>query len=231
MRKALLLCSLVVGCGASDSPLIEGTDEVGAFDEKADHNGIIYVTPYHDDVGEAGEEETRKFVISAAAYRALFGHDAPGIDFSREWLVFYSAGLEPTEGYRAKIPAMVQNPSGTTLKVVTSLESPGRNCNVADVETKPWAMVRFAKPAQTRLKYFRYVRQDTTTACVAPPECKVDSDCQIVADYCTGCDCRALPSSDSLDACGGPGVRCFADPCLSKRPLCAAGKCVVSTVY
>jgi len=54
-------------------------------------------------------------------------------------------------------------------------------------------------------------------ACIAdkePSACRKDSDCRLFSDYCTGCDCRALEDSDDEPACGLPGVRCFADPCM-----------------
>lgn len=59
------------------------------------------------------------------------------------------------------------------------------------------------------------------------PLCATDTDCQVVADYCTGCDCRALASGESLPVCDGPGVRCFADPCMNHVAACVGGQCVV----
>jgi hypothetical protein len=56
--------------------------------------------------------------------------------------------------------------------------------------------------------------------------CEAAADCRLFADTCTGCDCRALASTDSDPACAGPGVRCFADPCLRKVARCEAGRCV-----
>lgn len=66
-------------------------------------------------------------------------------------------------------------------------------------------------------------------ACVADPECTTNADCRLEADYCTGCDCRALSSRESLPVCSGPGVRCFADPCMAKAAVCSAGACVVTS--
>lgn len=63
----------------------------------------------------------------------------------------------------------------------------------------------------------------TTTGCSA------DSDCRAVADYCTGCDCRALGPGETLPACTGPGVQCFADPCMGKTAACVNGSCQIST--
>ena len=56
--------------------------------------------------------------------------------------------------------------------------------------------------------------------------CRADSDCRLVDDYCTGCDCRALAKTDPDPTCSGPGVRCLVQPCLRKTASCVAGKCV-----
>jgi hypothetical protein len=58
-------------------------------------------------------------------------------------------------------------------------------------------------------------------------KCATQADCRLEADYCTGCDCVALATGQSLKPCSGPGVRCFADPCASKSVACESGSCVV----
>jgi hypothetical protein len=57
--------------------------------------------------------------------------------------------------------------------------------------------------------------------------CRSDADCRLFDDYCTGCDCRALSRTDPDPRCSGPGVRCFAPPCMNKVAACEAGRCVV----
>ena len=59
--------------------------------------------------------------------------------------------------------------------------------------------------------------------------CKVDSDCRLFSDYCTGCNCHALAKTEKEPLCSGPGVRCLADPCMQKGPVCDRGKCVVKS--
>lgn len=63
--------------------------------------------------------------------------------------------------------------------------------------------------------------------CVANPKgyCASDADCRLENDYCTGCDCRALASSEQLATCSGPGVRCFAAPCGGLTAKCVANVC------
>lgn len=60
-----------------------------------------------------------------------------------------------------------------------------------------------------------------------PGSCTQDSDCRLFDDYCTGCDCRALSTNQKDPVCGGPGVRCFADPCMNHTAACVAHKCTV----
>jgi hypothetical protein len=59
--------------------------------------------------------------------------------------------------------------------------------------------------------------------------CVTDDDCRLFSDYCTGCDCRALSADETDPYCEGPGVLCFADPCMGHAAVCdvATGACVV----
>jgi hypothetical protein len=57
--------------------------------------------------------------------------------------------------------------------------------------------------------------------------CTRDADCRVEADYCTGCDCAALATNQSLPPCTGPGVRCLVDPCMGKTARCVNGLCAV----
>jgi hypothetical protein len=68
----------------------------------------------------------------------------------------------------------------------------------------------------------------TKQICVPPAgaACMTDADCRVEADYCTGCDCRALATGQSLPPCAGPGVRCLRDPCSDKHAACVNGACV-----
>jgi hypothetical protein len=63
----------------------------------------------------------------------------------------------------------------------------------------------------------------------ASPVCKVDSDCRLFSDYCTGCDCRALGLGEPDPVCAGPGVRCLANPCANKIASCLGGSCLVQS--
>ncbi len=57
--------------------------------------------------------------------------------------------------------------------------------------------------------------------------CKVDGDCRLVDDYCTGCNCRALNQAEVAPVCSsGAMVQCLIQPCAAKMAACEAGKCV-----
>lgn len=68
-------------------------------------------------------------------------------------------------------------------------------------------------------------------ACAPPTTggCTTDADCRTFSDYCTGCNCDALSASEPDPLCSGPGVRCFADPCMGHAAVCdtATGACVL----
>jgi hypothetical protein len=63
--------------------------------------------------------------------------------------------------------------------------------------------------------------------CVANPTgwCASDADCRLEDDYCTGCDCRALATSESLPVCASSGVKCTREPCGGHTAKCVANVC------
>jgi hypothetical protein len=67
----------------------------------------------------------------------------------------------------------------------------------------------------------------TQEICGPTTACTGAADCRLEADYCTGCNCRALSPGEKLPVCTGPGVRCLIDPCDGKAPTCKGGKCTV----
>jgi hypothetical protein len=70
----------------------------------------------------------------------------------------------------------------------------------------------------------------TKQICVPPAgggACTSDADCRLEADYCTGCNCRALAAGQTLPACTGPGVRCLLDPCDLSTARCTNGTCTI----
>lgn len=63
----------------------------------------------------------------------------------------------------------------------------------------------------------------------APNECKTDADCRLEADYCGGCNCRALAEGEKVPVCKGDVVACFVWPCMGKVARCESGSCVVDS--
>jgi hypothetical protein len=216
----------------------------------------ISFTQFEDDIGAAGAREARQIITSQAGYRRLFGHDAPGVDFSQEWVLFYSAGEKPTGGYAASVESIRVMRGGVILDVTTSLLSPGDDCVVTQAFTRPYALVKFARQVP-RPRFVRYRRDDQARDCTPPQQtascaailclqgtycvedetgqgrclpispCASDADCRAVADYCTGCDCRALGPREELPFCDGPGVRCLRDPCDGQTAVCEGSLCVL----
>jgi hypothetical protein len=58
--------------------------------------------------------------------------------------------------------------------------------------------------------------------------CASDGDCRTFSDYCTGCNCRALTTTQREPVCQGPGVRCLIDPCGAEHAVCENRVCVLS---
>jgi hypothetical protein len=67
------------------------------------------------------------------------------------------------------------------------------------------------------------------TQCKCIPEggtCTTVGDCQLVSDYCGGCNCLALSQGQKAPACSGQMVACLIDPCELKSLACVSGRCV-----
>lgn len=121
---------------------------------------IIKFSAFADNIGSAGKAETRKTFSSRSGYRSYFGHNPPpGVNFAIEWVVFYSAGVRNTGGYRASIDNISTSTSGLTLRVTTVLRSPGPGSRVTMALTKPYVLVKFRRPTPTPY-YVHYYRDD-----------------------------------------------------------------------
>lgn len=179
--------------------------------------------------------ERRLVFTSASSFRAYFGQSAPGVDFSREWVAFYSAGVRRTGGYGASYTRIRPAGIGYTLKLTTRLESPGAGCIVTQALTLPTALVAFAIP-RPRSAYARFFRDDTTRDCDTGPSCAnvrcaAGTHCQLRPVQCVRAPCPPQPScvpDAPVDPCAT--VRCAADThCVAngRRATCEpdAGSC------
>jgi hypothetical protein len=70
------------------------------------------------------------------------------------------------------------------------------------------------------------------TECKCVPEsggtCTTVADCQLVSDYCGGCNCLALSKGQKAPPCSGQMVQCLIDPCGIKTAACVNGRCVAN---
>ena len=99
---------------------------------------------------------------SARDYRLVFGHDAPGVDFDKEWVVLYSAGLVSVESSVA-IEEVRVTEGGNALEVTTLL---GLNpCSPLLLAQTAYAMAKIPAlqpaPAVVRFQHHLF-----TTMCV-----------------------------------------------------------------
>ena len=99
-----------------------------------------------DTLGSLGDTECLFLITSSAQFEQLFGEGATGVDFKTQWAFFYSAGLEPTGGYEALVADIAYTPDVQSLVITTELLSPGMNCAVPQIVTKPYQLVKFPKP-------------------------------------------------------------------------------------
>jgi hypothetical protein len=208
-NSILLLClgGALAACGALPNADLEDGDVQVDLDDasRADRADITVRSLSGVSVPSAlSRSETRRLYKTAAAFRADFGATPRGVDFSRDWVVFYSAGARPTGGFVARVQRVRTTDSGATLKVTTSLESPAADCLVTQAPTRPHALVAF-RPPSPRPRYTRFYRADTTRecgrACVSPQPTDLSS-----LDLSLRAHVRAVyftPSDRPFRACAG----------------------------
>lgn len=74
---------------------------------------------------------------------------------------------------------------------------------------------------------FEYNRKGTCKRCAAvDAECSSDADCRAFSNYCGGCGCEALSSSEG-DTCTNPDTQCFVDPCMDLTAACVNSQCTL----
>lgn len=242
----LLLLLSLSACALSDEDVLVAdlSEDALADDGKADHLTLAFREL--DDpqgVGDRGEVETRVVLTSRAAYASYFGHAAPaGLDFSREWIFFYSAGTRTTGGYEATVASITRSHSGKTLYVSTNLTAPGDGCLVTFALTQPHALVAFRRPAKFPTSARAY-HTDETRACdrcegLSGEACETTPGCGLVAEGCdpapidpdTGhpypCDpilvCRTQPAAGEGEACGSRGLLSCAEGLFCEYPESSA---------
>jgi hypothetical protein len=194
--------SLVLG-------LVVGLTWVALSGQTQADDSMIPFTIFQDNIGSFGEAEKRIVFTSAAGYRAHFGHDAPGVNFATEWVVFYSAGRQRSSGYKASIKRISRSNSGETLKVTTSLESPGPDCPVRPVLTAPYSLVKLPAP-NPRSFYYQFYKEDMVQQCSSIPTLRFSPNLSTGPSPCANVRCVA---GTHCEVVGGdpPSAACVPD--------------------
>lgn len=118
-----------------------------------------------------GKAETRTVFTTAAAFQAVFGKLPADVDFSKEWVMFYSAGDAVPAGTTARVVRVRQRMG--SVRVTTVLAMPRSLCLDAQPGT-PHTLVRFPAPAWSSCRVSFYHRDDTS-AC--PPAWEPGPQC------------------------------------------------------
>jgi len=111
-------------------------------------------------------------------------------------------------------PAGTDGPGGEAL---SSLQQDNDALSI-----NPCALVRCRAGTQCEV-------QDGRAVCVPTPrpECSSDKECRLFSNYCEGCECLALSTSEVDPVCKGNIVACFVDPCRNAEARCVRGQCVL----
>jgi hypothetical protein len=192
-----------------------------------------------DDAGTQAANESRTLIKSARGYKEFFGHAPPaGVDFSKQWVIFYSAGTRSTGGFDANILSLIV--SGQDLVAVTELVSPGPECAVTAALTSPYVLIQFAAQPGTAID-FRKKDRVQHCGCTPPPSpcatvlCQTGTHCEEQAVECVAAPCPpvavCVPDAPKV-TCGGfaglacPGAgKCVDDPSDGCDPSAGAVDC------
>jgi hypothetical protein len=132
-----------------------------------DFPGEIIFQEFKDNTGTKGASETRQLFKTLAAYKDYFGHNPPPeVNFSTDWVFFYSAGVKTTRGYIASVKKIEPDQSGVTLKITTSLATPDSSCKESVQPYKTFVLVKFQHPPPAS-QYFSFYKDDRIIHCKA----------------------------------------------------------------
>ena len=215
----------LLGCGGDlggQEGVQQITGDVGAIATPPATAATIAFTPFSDDVGKQAATESRALIRSAGGYQSFFGHAAPaGVDFSREWVMFYAAGTKPTGGYEASFLAVLR--AGPSLIAITQLMSPGAACGTTQAFTTPYALIKFPAQPGTSAQFYK---QDDIIDCgagsCAAVLCPTGSDCDPTTGKCVPGPARC--GGIAGIACPGLG-KCVDDPNDSCDPAAGGADC------
>ncbi|HVY36364.1 MAG TPA: hypothetical protein VHM31_00460 [Polyangia bacterium] len=247
-----------VGCGeglTGNDDVQQVAGDVRALGQQPDAASTIAFEKLSDDVGARAATKTRTLIRTASGYRSFFGHAPPAaVDFSREWVMFYAAGTEPSGGYEASFTAVLR--AGGSLIAITQLVSPGALCAEPAIVTTPYALIKFpAQPGTSAQFYKSDSILDCAAGMCAATQCPKGMDCDpatgkcicgpvcaIYCEYgnvldangCATCTCNPPPSDPCATVKCAAGTHCDAGKCtadvscggLAGKPCPGMGKCV-----
>jgi hypothetical protein len=187
----LVACAVQTGEESTNDDLAE--DSSGNAEEAV--NTTITATEFSDPDADVPTSATHRIFTSARSYRLFFGSNPPaGVDFNKSWVAFYGAGMKTSGGYHASIPSVSRSVSGKTVKITTSLSSPGNDCMVTMAITNPHVFVKF--PKQPSALYVTYAAKDVVRSCSVPScatvKCSANTHCE-VSGTAVGCVPDANP--------------------------------------
>ena len=107
------------------------------------------ISPLPAGFGHGSPRGITVVITSSLEYETRFHERAPTMDFSREWLVYYSPGMVPSTGFEASIVDVRPGADGLSLNIITGLVEPGPNCDVKPVRSHPFALASFPRPVRT----------------------------------------------------------------------------------
>ncbi len=237
-----LVAPALTGCADSigDDELSEA-EEGGGDDGKSDRADLALTPVEFSAPVDAGTSRVG-VIKSRAAFQQVFGAPPPaGINFSSQWVAYYTAGLQSAGGYTASIQRIRLSDTGKTIKIDVNLDAPGAGCAVSLALTTPYAIVKFNKPF-TQPSTSRYTRRETTTDCTMACAGRVEKEAHFTAlgdgleecatpiAHCLTNDWSSCPQFDALppDFCVGgtvhsePGFTASADgmECALPSPHC-----------
>lgn len=178
----------LAGCAAD---LTEESSEANVDELRATTLSFFAYSSF-DIPADIGARETRVVFRDRASFRAFFRRDAPdGVDFRRQWLVYYSAGVLPRADYRASIYRMSLSATGRTVSITTELASPGSTCRGGGAPTRHHVLAVFDRPRNN--PDTRFLRRATTLDCRAA----AGQDCRDTAACQPGLQCTGIPGDGS----------------------------------
>ncbi len=235
----------LVACAVqSDESTGDDLSEDGSGSSEEAVTTTITATEFSDPNADVPTTPAHRIFTSARSYRLYFGNDAPpSVDFNKSWVAFYGAGMKTSGGYVASIPSVSRSLSGKTIKITTSLSSPGPDCMVTMAITNPHVFVKF--PKQPSALYVSYTAKDVIKSC--GPACNGAAqknpttgacECTALGKCITGSQWNASPevcgcmSLCATVKCGG-GTHCEATGnavgCVPDANPCAVMRCMQGT--